>query len=450
MASFQEILAAMHEVAPEGLEVLAEEQLAELRGLTEALAAATDGATEEHARYLAIRQRGIRNTGANLCGWLRGKTVLITGGTGCIGSALAAQAASGFPRRLVAVSRGITNGWPRSQGVEYVQSDIRDAAGLDEVFRRIRPNVVFHLAAQRDPGLAERTVHRTVTTNLFGARNVLSSAERYGASQVIIASTGKALRPYARDVYCASKRAAEWLVSQAAARGGACYSAARFTHVVDNSIVYSRLLTWCGDGVIRLHSPDAAFYAQSARESAELLLLAGQSACGRHFPVQALTDLGLPFRLVDLALGVRMRLTSAAPIYFSGYDPGYERTVFPGLYDPVTAGDVSPLLSAFEAFNARRTCEGPADFFPLELRTGPADEALLRELEETCHSTREPAPIRAALERLSWALLDASLACVPQETLLRVAHITAPHRDLLEADQLRLLHAVERHAAGAA
>ena len=95
---------------------------------------------------------------------------------------------------------------------------------------------------------------------------------------MVCASTGKALRPYSADVYTASKRAAEWLLARAAARAGARYSAARFTHVVDNSIVHARLLDWCEGGVLRLHSADIAFYAQSALESAQLLLAAGLAA----------------------------------------------------------------------------------------------------------------------------------------------------------------------------
>src|SRR5436189_2168974 len=97
-----------------------------------------------------------------------------------------------------------------------------------------------------------------------------NSTAAHNATQVVYASTGKALRPYSPEVYAASKRAAEWIMSAAAARAGARtrYSAARFTHVVNNSLVYQRLLDWSADGVMRLHGADIFFYAQSALESA--------------------------------------------------------------------------------------------------------------------------------------------------------------------------------------
>jgi len=54
--------------------------------------------------------------------------------------------------------------------------------------------------------------------------------------------------------------------------------------------------------------------------------------------VHAITDLGWPLSLLDVALGVLISTSSATPIYFSGYDPGYEEVPFPGLYDPMTRG----------------------------------------------------------------------------------------------------------------
>ena len=89
----------------------------------------------------------------------------------------------------------------------------------------MRYDVVFHLAGQRDPGRAEREVHRTVTTNVLGTGNVLSAVAASGVPQTVLASTGKALRPYSPEVYTASKRIAEWLMYRAAADGQAICSA---------------------------------------------------------------------------------------------------------------------------------------------------------------------------------------------------------------------------------
>jgi hypothetical protein len=287
VATVSEIISAMREAAPAGQRRLDDPVLGELRSLTQALIAARPEADEEYARFLALSQRGIGVPGDELAAWLGGKTILVTGGTGCIGSTLMAQLAKWHPRRLVSVSRGLTDGWPRLDGAEYAHADIRDQASLAAVFGQVRPDLVFHLAAQRDPGLAEQEVHRTVATNVLGTGHVIRAAEESGASQLVFASTGKALRPYSREVYTASKRAAEWLVARAACSGRARYSAARFTHVVDNSIIRQRLLGWSEAGVIRLHATDIMFYAQSALESAQLLLCAGLDARPDGLWVQA-------------------------------------------------------------------------------------------------------------------------------------------------------------------
>jgi nucleoside-diphosphate-sugar epimerase len=442
-----EIITRMRAVAPEGRPRLSRPESRRLADLTQALLAAKPDALREYSRFLAIGRRSIGLPRAELEASLPGRSVLVTGGTGCIGSALLAQLVGLRPRRLVSVSRGCAGG-PRLDGAEYVCADVRDLGRLTAVFGDIRPDVVFHVAAQRDPGLAEHEVHRTVTTNVLGTRNVIAAAARSGASQVVCASTGKAMRPYSPDIYTASKRVTEWLLSRAAARGAASYSAVRFTHVVDNSIIHARLLEWCEGGVIRLHSPDAAFYAQSALESAQLLLGASVGA-GGALRLHAITDLGWPVSLLDVALGVLVRTGSHAPIYLSGYDRGYEAVPFPGLYDPETAGAVSPLLNTFEAAQAGCSpCPG-AYAFPLEVAPVPEVTKRMQALDEVCARTRQPGPVRAALDELSWSLLDATLKAVPCQALVRAAGLTAPHRDSLNAEHRRLLAVIEHHMAAA-
>jgi hypothetical protein len=331
---------------------------------------------------------------------------------------------------------------------------------------------VFHVAAQRDPALAEVAVHRTVTTNVFGTRNVLAAAEAAGVPRVVCSSTGKALRPYSPEIYTASKRAAEWVASGVAARGDVLCSAARFTHVLDNSLIYRRLLAWAGSGkggdgeggqdweagqdgeggpggVIRLHAADIAFYVQSAVESAQLLLLAGLGAQRGEFRVHAITDLGWPISLLDVALGVLKRTASATPIYFSGYDPGYEEVPFPLLYDPATAGDVSPLLNSFEAAAAAQPpCPG-VDAFRLDMAAEPLPAKLVTALEEVCERAPGADPVRGALGELSWSLLDAALRAAPRPALERAAALARSHRDVQCPDHRRVLEAICDRAAAA-
>jgi hypothetical protein len=170
-------------------------------------------------------------------------------------------------------------------------------------------------------------VHRTVTTNGLGTRNVLETAAEAGVPQVVCASTRKALRPYSPDVYTASKRAAEWLVARAAAAGTTRYSAARFIHVADNPIVY--------------------------RASAAVKQRRGGPAPQPGHRV----------------------LRSVRP----GVRPAPSRA----LDDPATAGDVSPLQNAFEAARAVRSSCPMTDSFVLEMASDPEPASTCGALAQT-------------------------------------------------------------------
>ena len=450
MGSVPEIISEMRKVAPPRQDSLDVATLDRLRDLTKSLIAAREGAPKEHARFLAIGERGLCVPEAALGERLRGATVLVTGGTGCIGSRLMAQVAMRCPGRLVSVSRGLTTAGPRQDGADYRSADVRDRAALDRLFGEVRPDLVFHVAAQRDPGRAEVEVHRTVSTNVLGTRNVLTAAAEAGVSQVVCASTGKALRPYSPDMYTASKRAAEWVASGVASSSSSMLvSAGRFTHVLDNSIIYQRLLSWADgadDGVIRLHSPEIAFYVQSALESAQLLLLACLGSRAGELRIHAISDLGWPVSLLDLALAVLARSDSPTPIYLSGYDRGYEEIPFPGLYDPATAGDVSPLLNAFEAGTVVDSPCPLVDTFRVDMAPEPRAVKMLNALAETCDRTRDPDVVRAALNELSWSLLDATLGAAPRPALMRAAAMARRHGDTLSADHRRVLDAIQDHA----
>jgi nucleoside-diphosphate-sugar epimerase len=443
-----EIIGAMKAVASAGRRRLDEETLRQLRDLTQSLIASKEGAATEHARFLSIAERKLCLPEAELADRLRDATVLVTGGTGCIGSTLTA-----CPRRLVSVSRGVTDDRPRHARAEYVYADVRDQAAMAELIAGIKPDLVFHVAAQRDPGLAEVEVHRTVSTNVLGTRSVLTAAAQAGVPQVVCASTGKALRPYSPDMYTASKRAAEWIASTVAVASDTVCTAGRFTHVLDNSIIYKRLLSWANepeDGIIRLHSTEIAFYVQSALESAQLLLLACLGRQRGESRVHAISDLGWPVSLLDLALAVLARSGSATPIYVSGYDRGYEEIPFPGLYDPLTAGDVSPLLNAFEAAAVVDSPCPMVDAFRVDVASEHGTAKLLDVLAEVCDRTQDPDAVRGALNELSWALLDASLAAAPRQALRRSAAMAERHGDSLGADHRRLLQAIQDHARPAA
>ena len=447
MRSINDLLGELRAAAPARAGTLTPDQISRLRELTGELLALKPQAAAEYGRFEGVRSRGIALPREELAARLEGATVVVTGGTGCIGRVLLGQLLEHRPARVVSLSRGRT-ALPRIEGVDFVYGDVRHRSGLDEVFEEIRPDVVFHAAAQRDPGRAETEVLRTVATNILGTRNVVQAAARAGASTVSCASTGKALRPYSPDVYAASKRIGEWVLARTAAALDIRLSASRFTHVVDNSIIGGRLRAWCAkDEPIRLHSAEIGFYIQSALESAQLLLCGMLDAQPGSLRLNALRDLDWPASLLEVALGAVARTGSAAPIYISGYDDGYEEQAFPGLYDPMTAGDVSPLINVFEAVGAKAAASEQVDMFvPDRLGDDAKAVAAFAALEAACvpASTAEPDEdeIRARLDELSWALLEACVAEIPPAARTRAVRLAErsvaalpaghPHHRLLE------------------
>ncbi|MBS2964923.1 polysaccharide biosynthesis protein [Actinocrinis puniceicyclus] len=448
MESAASILDGMRAAVPPGRAKLSEADVRALTRLTERLRAVRPDAHEEYHRFQSIRERGLNLPHDAVRGWLTGRTVLVTGGTGCIGSMLVEQLAALAPARLVVVSRGTVQPWRLLPGAEYLQADIRDQRRIAELFTEVRPEIVFHVAAQREPGRAEVEVHRTVTTNVFGTRNILDAAAEHGVRHVVCASTGKALRPYSPDIYAQSKRVAEWLMARAAARGGPLITAARFTHVVDNSIVADRLRRWCKAGVVRLHSAQIDFYAQSALESAQLLLASGLGPRPGVARMHALRNLDWPVNLLDLALGMLTETRSRSPIYIAGYEDGYEPEAFPGLYDPRTAGGLSPLINAFEAASVVPGDCAETDAFELH---APGDDGAplraLAELEDACGASGDPCVLRGPFEQLSLALLHSTLRDVPKPALARSIQLATARGAAPHQAHDRLLDAL-RHWAG--
>lgn len=410
-------------------------------------AAPRPGSEAAYEGYLAVRRRRIGLPEDRVLRRLAGRRVLVTGAGGCIGSEVLLQLARYGPARVTGVS---LEELPSDGLTEHVRLDLRDGPALDALLRRVRPDVVFHLAAQRDPGLAEQAVWLTVTTNVLATRNLARACARTGVEQLVYASTGKALRPYTTDVYAASKRLGECVLADEAARGRLPAAAARFTHVVDNAIVLDRFRRWCRAGEpLRLHDADTTFYVQSARESAQLLLAASLAPLDDRLRVHAIRDLGWPVSVLDLAHGVIAEQRSRVPVLEIGHEPGYEKSPYPGLYDPRYSGDVSPLINGMEARETEPSASPDVDAVPVALLTTGRLYERLEALDALCARTRDESAVRGGFDALARELLGRLVAGAPAEQLRRMARRTEPHRPRMTEEQLRLDDAVRERAHGA-
>jgi NAD(P)-dependent dehydrogenase (short-subunit alcohol dehydrogenase family) len=417
------IVAQMNEVARPGqpdLDLATREELGRLTGL---LLEADPSAIDEYEGYLDVKRRELEIAGvrSRLLLAYRGRRILVTGGTGCIGSTLIRQLMHYQPGEVFCFySPG--NDFDPVPGVVYIDLDLQDEAATRQAMRGVQPDVVFHCAAQRSPWLAEREIARTVRSNVLGTRNVLRGARDTDVLNFVHASTGKAMRYYTTDIYAASKKLGEWLVHEYAEEGR-CTGAARFTHVVDNAVLLEKLQAAEGDpvGVMRVHNAEIRFYVQSAIESAQLLLLAGLQT-GQGLQLLAIRELGDPPDLLRVVLGrMQARGGSSHPaIYLSGHDKGYERGVTPGLYDPMTAADLSPLINAIEARTTQPVPGVPdVDAFRLRLPDARSVEPIVDDLAARCDDG-DPLDIAAGLAGAVKQQAEAAFDLCPEDLFGRL------------------------------
>ncbi|ANQ86741.1 putative capsular polysaccharide biosynthesis protein [Azoarcus olearius] len=271
---------------------------------------------------------------ANVQRMIAGRTVLITGAGGSIGSELCRQVARFRPNRLVlfdvsefalySIEQWFSVYQPGVSIVPLV-GDVRDAARLDEVFACYRPQLVFHAAAYKHVPLMEiDNAWQAVRNNVLGTLLVAEHACRYGAERFVLISTDKAVNP--TNVMGASKRLAE-MVCQALQAENAASGAAtrlgmvRFGNVLGStgSVIPKFAEQIARGGPVTVTHPEINRYFMSIPEAAELVLQA--AAMGQGGEVFVL-DMGEPVKIVDLARNM---------IRLSGYDEDEIRIEFTGL-----------------------------------------------------------------------------------------------------------------------
>ncbi len=259
----------------------------------------------------------------------------------------------------------------------------------------------------------------------MGPRILIEACEEFGVDQIVYASTGKAMRPFSPDTYASTKKLSEWLLARKAQEEKMLISAGRFTHVADKSPFSEKLANWIDNGeVVKLHSSEAMFYVQSSLESSQLLTLAALEAEKGTFNIAAISNLGYPINLADLAIGAIKKKSSSSPIYFSGYEPGYEEKAYPGLYDPLTAGDVSPLICALEAPLVRpNNSSSGIDVFPVLVGSTTELEQKLEQIRAFSLSDSNTARLKDEVRELSWGVLESRLRFTPEEIVARAAKL---------------------------
>jgi FlaA1/EpsC-like NDP-sugar epimerase len=305
--------------------------------------------------------------------------VLVTGAGGSIGAEIARQVVAFEPARLVLLDRDeihlhdLMTTLQDAEGVEIRLADIRDRDHVVEVFRRCRPDVVFHAAAHKHLPILESHPREAVLTNVLGTRTVAEAAVAAGTGRFVLISTDKAVKPI--SVMGASKWLAEQVVWSMDGRGCA-FSAVRFGNVLGSrGGVTQTFLRQVGDGgPVTVTDPDMARYFMSIEEAVELVLqAAAMSRGGEVFTL----EMGDPVSIMELAREV-IRLSGRVPgrdveITLVGSQPGEK--IVEDLLDP----DEDPRPTGHPAIAASR----PTPLDP------SAMASTLRDLQELAQAGKE-------------------------------------------------------------
>jgi FlaA1/EpsC-like NDP-sugar epimerase len=294
---------------------------------------------------------------------LAGKTVLVTGAGGSIGSELCRQIARSGPAQLLLLGHGENSIYhihqelvAREPAIDLVPliADTRDAGRLATIFDRFRPDVVVHAAAHKHVPLMQWNPEEAVSNNVEGTKVLVETCERSNVQTFVMISTDKAVNP--TSVMGATKRIAEHIVQAAAARTGRRYVAVRFGNVLGSrgSVVplFQRQIE--AGGPVTVTHPDVRRYFMTIPEAVQLVLQS--AALGRGGEVFVL-DMGEPVRIVDLARDMirlaGLEVGEDIEIAFTGLRPGEK------LYEELFFDDEHHARTVHEKVFVSRNGHGP-------------------------------------------------------------------------------------------
>jgi FlaA1/EpsC-like NDP-sugar epimerase len=259
-----------------------------------------------------------------------GKTVLITGAGGCIGSSLAKRILASGVERVVLLDHSEQNlheihSELRNEAVAFrhvpVLGDICDKALLDELFEKYRPDAIFHAAAFKHVPLTEANPIAVIRNNILGTSTLANTALQHGTGQLVMVSTDKAANP--RCVMGAAKRVAE-LILLRVGNSRTHMSSLRLANVLGSTgsvvpLFQQQIVR--GEPVTVTH-PDACRYFISLSEAVDLILAAAMLNASSAV---LLPEFGAPVKILDLA----KKLTADAglqaeqtKVVFTGLRPG--------------------------------------------------------------------------------------------------------------------------------
>lgn len=265
--------------------------------------------------------------------YITGKTVLVTGGGGSIGSELCRQIAKLSPKKLIILDIYENNAYEIQQelirqyhdklNLDTQIASVRDKRKLDYLFRENNIDVIFHAAAHKHVPLMETTPEEAVKNNVFGTLNLVLLADKYHIKKFVQISTDKAVNP--TNIMGATKRICEMIVQTMDKRSETKFVAVRFGNVLgsNGSVIPLFKEQIQEGGPVTVTHPEIIRFFMTIPEAVSLVLTAGGLAKGGEIFI---LDMGEPVKILTLAENL-IRLSGFKPyediqIEFTGLRPG--------------------------------------------------------------------------------------------------------------------------------
>ena len=293
--------------------------------------------------------------------YFTGKTVLVTGAGGSIGSEICRQIAKFHPERLLLLGHGensiylihreLTNRYADEIEILPLIADIQDRELMFDIMKEYKPDLVYHAAAHKHVPLMEANPKESVKNNIFGTKNVAEAAKAAGVTKFVMVSTDKAVNP--PNVMGATKRVAEMIVTGLNEEEKTQFVAVRFGNVLGSrgSVVPVFKDQIAKGGPLTVTDYRMTRYFMTIPEASRLVIQAGYLALGGEIFV---LDMGDPVRIVDLAekvIKLSGHTVAEIGIVESGIRPGeklYEELmstserVSKKIHDKIFIGKVEP------------------------------------------------------------------------------------------------------------
>ena len=254
----------------------------------------------------------------SILNYVKGQTIMVTGGGGSIGSELCRQIAGHRPARLIIVDIYENNAYEIQQELKHkypkldlvvLIASVRNTNRINHIMEEYRPDIIYHAAAHKHVPLMEVSPNEAIKNNVFGTWKTAQAAVQNGVKKFVLISTDKAVNP--TNIMGASKRMCEMIVQSMKGRSDTAFAAVRFGNVLgsNGSVVPLFKRQIAGGGPVTITDKRIIRYFMTIPEAAQLVLQAGAMARQNELYV---LDMGRPVKILELAENL---------IRLSGYTP---------------------------------------------------------------------------------------------------------------------------------